>query len=898
MMTGGGSKEPQLTAFGPVPINLAQTTRNADGITVPASGSGNPHVGGSTSSGHSTNTTDSTDGPKPDVSDNVVAKTMDNTPVYMAKPARIDAKANDVLVKSLKHMAFRVLVEDPTAVDVAKSYIADVSDVTDLKLHKGLWAFFDYDDAAGLLIMSVAGADKAMKKLGQSHGLCRGSNVIFSVQGDIHSSECVLTLLRTCNFIPKMEDTPNGAFPSTIDVKSVVLSAKHSGMSTKLTIVCTGGKCYLVVLSKNSGSMGTIRGPVDWTWSALIKSGILTPKLMSRVIDDGVVLFSETMVPEDSTHANHVKVARMIGIMATCYATETRPANHMGMYKMTNAELRAFYAEYGGAFIEEVSIDPEKLAEVAEYLEKERGVITTSVLQTKLSEILRHSVDLCHPDECLEGLIITVTTRDGVVVKYKFKFSEYTYRTHARACISNKCDKFGWSKAIDSWASKWVTDRDRTLMTSKFKALAYLALNPVIEHVDGVSYHIVLANHINTLGQSEVSALSDKFDAIGTQSPASAITMEKKTLVAVIGPIGAGKSGIANAIAKDLGCEHFDSDTIDGIPAHQLGKYRIQVQQHATVKKLMITGILVVSSNGSPFCRVYKDKDDGATKAIYDFEHTLSRFGIDPKSVDVCVVHVGATLTIEGIKGRMIGRITRDPIQWGLKMSGGTAANEKKRNAIITKHAEEHAKRSAYHLFGRAFDAIRSVYIDELPDKAPDPEHVSKLVNESGLYGIEFARNATQSYKVKTKWTGLFVIDANNGLHITATYDGVETAPGVIEAFSGRSVRCAVFRLSVLGKYVEIAIPVDRPGFTRVHITLKDDNAAFQAQFFGNLAESINRKFADLYTVLSSSGAATTWSVGMKGTLIDVEANNGEFVQMTIDSCGVKTYTTSGLAMF
>jgi hypothetical protein len=391
--------------------------------------------------------------------------------------------------------------------------------------------------------------------------------------------------------------------------------------------------------------------------------------------------------------------------------------------------------------------------------------------------------------------------------------------------------------------------------------------------------------------------------ADSTDTDASSAKPEGKlTLVMVVGPISAGKSSVADVIAEKLDCEHFDSDTIDGIPAHYLGKDRIRLQLYAIISKLMKAGILVVSSNGSPFCDLFTV--NGVLKTNYNFERTLFNFGIDSKRVNVVVVRVGDDLS--DMKSRMINRITRNPDAWGLKLSKATASNKKKSAEAIGKLADDYVKNCAWKLYSPEFDYDGPVFrIPTLPDAVPDPDQVLKLVTESGLLAIEFVRDADESFTDKPMWTGMYVIDQGlKGKHITAAYGTEAVDLELIKAFSCRSVNCFKIKLSgLLGLSnmieLEIAIPVDCQGFTRVHITLKDNKGEFPAKLFGDLAETIRKALGDQMEYIGLSSAdMKTWLYSKKAMTIDARSVDGTKFQMEVKSCILTKYTMSGKAVY
>jgi hypothetical protein len=372
----------------------------------------------------------------------------------------------------------------------------------------------------------------------------------------------------------------------------------------------------------------------------------------------------------------------------------------------------------------------------------------------------------------------------------------------------------------------------------------------------------------------------------------------------VVGPISAGKSSVADVIAKKLDCEHFDSDTIDGIPAHYLGKDRIRVQLYAIMSKLMKAGILVVSSNGSPFCDLFKV--NGVIKSNYNFEQTLFNFGIDPELVKIVVVRVGDNLSDVEMKSRMINRITRDPDAWGLNLNKATASNKKKIAEAIVKLADDYVKRCACKMYSPEFDYDGPVFlIPTLPDAVPDPDQVLKLVTESGLLAIEFVRDADESSVTKPMWTGMYVLNQElKGKHITAAYGTEDVNLELIKAFSCRSVDCFKIKLSgLLGLSnminLEIAIPVDCQGFTRVHITLKDGGEEFPANLFGDLAETIRKALGDQMEYIGLASAdMKTWLHSKKNMQVDATGVDGTKFQMEVKSFLLTKYTMSGKAVY
>lgn len=392
-----------------------------------------------------------------------------------------------------------------------------------------------------------------------------------------------------------------------------------------------------------------------------------------------------------------------------------------------------------------------------------------------------------------------------------------------------------------------------------------------------------------------IKSLAEQFDnPTPITSPTQLSTSTIRTIYVVTGPIGAGKTTFANQLAVELGCKHFDSDNVNQMPAHNMGKYRIWVQQYAMITKLLEHGMLVVSCNGSPFCSV----SHNTSEATYDFDNVLRKFDLDPSLVKIVIIRVGGELTWDGDSGsksRMIGRVTRDPGAWGVNVSPATAQNKAKMAGVIMKtvdsflsnyKGEQMFSVALYKKFG---DDI--VNVQALPDQVPDSDLVSQLVSKlmTDIGLAKMVTDDTNEIELPCKWQGVFDLNASHGQHMTFAYGDDSFDPTLIDMFADKSIRFMNLKLKMEdGSQLEISIPVDCNGFDKVHITVKSKPEEFPPRYFGELATVIRAMLTKTGVdyVSMTNKDIEKWIREMKSPVIIVEPDTCSF-DLSVVSCKV-----------
>lgn len=221
----------------------------------------------------------------------------------------------------------------------------------------------------------------------------------------------------------------------------------------------------------------------------------------------------------------------------------------------------------------------------------------------------------------LEGLVLFLTHGDGTVDILKVKFPGYTSRTF---CIRTMINQHGTQfdeNVAKSMAIKFVTDWCVSVKGQRFwyncimKAVRLILKGEVNENTrPGVGLHItamdIVMSQYHEFGEGDLEEIPNHIDINSVTS-----AMRRGVVVCVLGPIGIGKSYLADMIARLLIIAgflavHLDCDTLFGrILGHYLKYERNNYTAWKALCALMKENILVTSLGGGQFINVKKNEN-------------------------------------------------------------------------------------------------------------------------------------------------------------------------------------------------------------------------------------------------------------------------------------------------
>lgn len=457
-------------------------------------------------------------------------------------------------------------------------------------------AVFYSEKSASHLIMTHILQDETAEKYYRSYGLPRGFPVIMTQ-----------TEIFLYGFYGKFKNDQRqvGTLHEFKGAQMMYLTLKYSGfLGMPITWEGPDGELYCTVTSKNSvGNKFAEEG-------MRLYHAAVSDENVERLFRSGWYVAGEFMSHQDQEHGARVLEEAFV---ATCVGKYIRLGDdeiHTGSLSST-VDLDTMHpicTSHGIPVAELWTISGERVQEIAEQLEDNRDFMTTTCLRDMLADIPspEHTADhMKILGDVLEGLVIWIVDEDGNVRAIKYKFAGYTSRTFgARAALH---DEIPWLSTkykshVDGYLNFWVVSkRGRTAWRRWFSALALRASQGKLDGPRDplVAQHIHYADQMGPpCSDGPIAGMDnpeeDFIAAIGLPSITGT-----RTVIAVLGPIGTGKSSCGNFLEHTLkNGWHIDGDELyDIIPTMLLGKER-NAATHSQILDALIDGKTPIISCG------------------------------------------------------------------------------------------------------------------------------------------------------------------------------------------------------------------------------------------------------------------------------------------------------------
>jgi shikimate kinase len=539
------------------------------------------------------------------------------------------------LAQSAQFIPFYFIEDQSIRQDLTASFLKDPNNdhLSNIykKETKGVIKFgFHQCEIPGMYIVMVKGThDGILVKMGLEHNFPRGFPVLW----------IPTVLTRYFGFLPKFSndercqevDNFKGA-----QIESIRFFKKWSGFLGQLLVWKHNERTYWTVCSKNSASFE----------SNFVKDAhrlfvpYVTPELVQKMVSGQYHICAEIMSKYDQVHG--AKVLKESPVV-TVIGRKSQNSKEFVSF-MTHSEVVRFCSQFGLPCDSAITIQGTiQCMSFLDKLSQERDYLTDSSLntlvQTQSNSLKIEQGTISHSEilgERLEGLVLNITCKNQQLMTKKYKFPGYTIRTmlfrpefeqnkfvfgmslKTKAkrfvdhwCISENGRKFWYNKALEGFM---IMERDPTQfsinnsktfkdgrVTSEKVALAALLSSPNEELSDAVGVHIQLCDYLDTTPFRECES---DFNSLSKERTTS-------TVVIVCGPIGSGKSSIAQKLCdtSSILLEHIDGDVL-GIGMTRTMNLKLERNDYSMWKilKVLMAGKVPVISTGGGILFSFKSE--------------------------------------------------------------------------------------------------------------------------------------------------------------------------------------------------------------------------------------------------------------------------------------------------
>jgi hypothetical protein len=418
---------------------------------------------------------------------------------------------------------------------------------------KNIKCIIHQSEEQGLYLITIKGInDDHLIKLAKEISLPRGFPIIWDEKyNEIFAS----------GFYPKFaNDTRQLAFDMSDFQNETKISffRKYSGFLSGLIVWKRremDAVQYTVVSKNSADSLSPFIQDALRLWQPYINRTMLC-----KLLNDNIgSVWAETMSKNDITHGSNVICE---GIVVTAIAHSIMPEQLVPKW-LTLENVHAFCKFTGMPSDCPIIITGADAVNVfITKLSEERDLTTefTFASLLKSMNVDEQSLQKDLLGDTLEGLVIHCSTTNKVI---KYKFPEYTHRTFMlRTFLSEENGKFVspmdglnvssvYITKCEEYLNRWVTTdtgRQYWMQVLLLEAHATCKVDPI----PGIGYHITVADAVKAQ-ISEDSTLMQK-------SLISTVTY--KTVILIVGPVGFGKTSLANTMVSmnPDSFEHIDGD--------------------------------------------------------------------------------------------------------------------------------------------------------------------------------------------------------------------------------------------------------------------------------------------------------------------------------------------------
>jgi hypothetical protein len=370
------------------------------------------------------------------------------------------------------------------------------------------------------------------------------------------------------------------------------ISLKYSGSLGLVIVYEHQGQFYYTAMSKNSadheGDTAYARDNLAIFQDFLDKH----PDLIRQMVDSEMTVLSfEVMYKTDQTHGAEVRDTSFV-LTSGFWRCETARNNGMAQLCPQHPRWQQLGLSFGLPVDGGYKIPVEDETRVLEALMENRDNMTFELLEhilqgSELPGNIRHD-DIYVSKDVVEGLVISKIGIDGNLIDVvKFKFPVYVSRTMClRPYFALKPES--WTneaarKAVTRFCQRWCASEEGSAMWYKRLMAILLMWNSGQlmellgeEHrVTGIGMHI--------LAMDRIQLSTEQLDAI----PCPISQRIPAHVVVVVGPVGAGKSTLGEALASNMNGNgiHIDGDFL-GLSENDVKSLKAQ-RQVFTVWKVL-----------------------------------------------------------------------------------------------------------------------------------------------------------------------------------------------------------------------------------------------------------------------------------------------------------------------
>jgi hypothetical protein len=446
------------------------------------------------------------------------------------------------------------------------------------------------------LIMIVGHSDYALIRYAKSHQMPRGFPILW-IPGK---------KIQYFGFYPKFDNDDRQEPDNQSEFNGVThmnFFKKWSGFLSQVLVFEIESEVHWTITTKNSANKDA-----DFLIDAKrIFEQYVTKELIKEMYENNLHLCAEIISKKDQVHGTRVlaevPIITAIGSGCIFNLDQSKPdrvaKSIVDFYD--HVSIVDFCTRMNLPCDSAVIIEsPESCTNFMLELSKKRDFMDDDKLEEllhKLSDVTVIQGNITHQKilgNCLEGIVINMTKRGGIKLIKKYKFPGYTIRTLLlRTVFTSFVFSPELKKEAQHFVDNWCVTQEGRNYWYEMALRAFIRKNNFIipEEDNTVGVHIQIIEDV--LANSIANPI-ETFNYI-------LMSMTNATVIICLGPIGSGKSSVAETLSKQIpNAIHIDGDILDlsSMLVLSLKEERNDYTMFYVIRALMAGQVPIISCGG------------------------------------------------------------------------------------------------------------------------------------------------------------------------------------------------------------------------------------------------------------------------------------------------------------